>query len=155
MNKYPIWWDTTITIYNRHENPETGVITWYRKTIPNCFWKYVGNKVTFANYYSSTSAMVLETNDTICRIPENSKYLDNYNWVNIPNDRKGNYFTLKLGDIIIKGSVDDEINEYQTGHRSTDLIAKYKNLQGCIEITKYTDNTGIGRANKHYYVKGV
>lgn len=155
MSNYPIWWDTTITIYNRHENPETGVISWYRRTIPNCFWKYTGNKIAFANYYSANNAMVLETNDTICRIPENSRYLANYNWINVPNDRKGNYFTLKLGDIIVKGEVDDEINEYQTGHRSTDLVAKYKNLQGCIEITKYSDNTGIGRANKHYYVKGV
>lgn len=155
MNNYPIWWDTTITIYNRHENPETGVITWYRRTIPNCFWKYTGNKIAFANYYSANNAMVLETNDTICRIPESTKYLPNYSWINVPNDKKGNYFTLKLGDIIIKGEVDEEINEYQTGHRSTDLVAKYKNLQGCIEITKYSDNTGLGRANKHYYVKGV
>lgn len=155
MNNYPAWWDTTITIYNKHENPETGVITWYRKTIPNCFWKYAGNKVAFANYYSANSSMVLETDDTICRIPESTKYLDSGSWINTPNDKKGNFFTLKLGDIIVKGEVDDEINEYLSGHRATDLVTKYKALQGCIEITTYADNTGLGRANKHYYVKGV
>lgn len=155
MNKYPVWWDTTITIYNRHENPETGIITWYHTVIPKCFWKYTGNKIAFSNYYSANNSMVLETNDTICRIPINEKYRENYDWINIPNDQKGDYFTLKLGDIIIKGEVDEEINEYQAGHRSTDLIAKYKALQGCIEITKFSNNSGAGRVNEHYYVKGV
>jgi hypothetical protein len=155
MNKYPVWWDTTITIYNKHENPETGVITWYHHTISNCFWKYTGNKIAFSNYYSANNSMVLETNDTICRIPINEIYTPNYTWINIPNDQKGNYFTLKLGDIIVKGEVDDEINEYQSGHRSTDLVAKYKALQGCIEITKFSENIGNGRVNEHYYVKGV
>lgn len=155
MNLYPVWWNTPITIYNKHENPETNVVTWYRTTIPKCFWKYTGEKIAFSNYYSANNSMVLETNDTICRIPINDKYLPNYEWINIPNDRKGEYFTLNVGDIIVKGNVEDIINEYQTGHRSTDLITKYKALQGCIEITKFSENIGSGRVNEHYYVKGT
>ena len=155
MNKYPVWWDTDLTIYNKHENPETGIITWYRRTLSKCFWKYTGNKIAFSNYYSANNSMVLETNDTICRIPKNKKYRESYKWINTPNDLKGNYFTLKLGDIIVKGKVTDEINEYQAGYRSTDLLAKYKALQGCIEITQFAENIGKGRVNEHYYVKGV
>ena len=155
MNKYPVWWSTTITLYNRHENKETGLITWYRTVIPNCFWKYIGNKIAFSNYYSANNSMVLETSDTICRIPINPAYLDNYEWDNVPNDQRGDYFTFKIGDIIANGDIEEEINEYLAGHRSTDFIAKYKERLGCIEITKFANFSGPGRVNEHYYIKGV
>ena len=147
-NHYPAWWDTTITVYNRHENPETGIVTWYHTVIPNCFWKYVGDKITVGE-------TVLETNNIICRIPKDDKYLDKYEWNNLPNDEMGNYFTLGQGDIIVKGEVVDVINEYQSGQRSTDLLQKYKNLQGCMEVQELAVNVGAGRCNEHYYVKGV
>lgn len=148
MNNYPIWWDTTITIYNKFEDNQTSLIKWYRQVIPNCFWKAEGNKITIGN-------TTLETDNTICRIPENEKFLDKYLWITKPNDLMGNFFTLGVGDIIVKGEVTDEINEYKQGYRSSDLLAKYKDLQGCIIVEKVANNTGIGRALPHYYVSGV
>lgn len=98
--------------------------------------------------------VVLETNRTICRIPQNDKFLERYQWEQLFNDVMEDYFTLSQGDIIVKGAVDDEINEYTKGHRSSDLLTKYKALQGCIEISSVSINTKKGTNNKHYLVIG-
>lgn len=148
MGNYPIWWDTPLTIYNRHEDKITNVVKWYRHTVEKCFWKYTGNKVTIGD-------TVLETNTTICRIPKSENFKEKYEWEELPNDLKAGYFTLGQGDIIVKGAVDEEIDEYVSKKRSTDFLAKYKKLQGCISIETVAVNTGIGRNNEHYYVTGV
>ena len=148
MNNYPSWWDTTITIYNRYEDPQTQLVTWHRCVVKGCFWKYTGNKVVVNN-------VVLETNNIICRIRKDKRFLEKHEWVNIPNDKMKNYFTLGQGDIIVKGEVDNEINEYRSGTRSSDLKTKYKSLQGCMEIQEFSNNTGGGRGNEHYFVKGI
>lgn len=144
---YPIWWDTTVTVYNQFKDPITSLVSWYRTTLTGVFWKYTGNKVT-------VSDVTLETNTTICRIPENEKFKERYLWEQLPNDQMENYFTLSPGDIIIKGEVDDVVDEQVRGHRSTDLITKYKRMQGCIEIQSWANNTGTARNDKHYYVVG-
>ena len=148
MNNYPSWWDTTITIYNRYEDPQTQLVTWHRCVVNGCFWKYTGNKVVVNN-------VVLETNNIICRIRKDKRFLEKHEWVNIPNDKMKNYFTLGQGDIIVKGEVEDEINEYRSGTRSSDLKTKYKSLQGCMEIQEFSNNTSGGRGNEHYFVKGI
>ena len=148
MNNYPSWWDTTITIYNKYEDDQTQLVTWHRHVVNGCFWKYSGNKVTI-------DEVVLDTKDIICRIPVNSAFLEKHEWIAIPNDRMSDYFTLSQGDIIVKGEVSDTINEYQAGHRSSDLKTKYKKLQGCLEIEEWSNNTGGGRGNEHYFVRGI
>lgn len=148
MNIYPEWWDTSVTVYNRQEDPQTNIISWYKHIIDGAFWKYVKDKVTIGE-------TVLETNKIICRIRKDANYMDKEEWLKLPNDIKPNYFTLSQGDIIVKGSVEDEINEYQTGHRSTDIIAKYKKLQGCMEISLASNNTGAGRGQEHYLAEGI
>lgn len=148
MNIYPEWWDTSVTVYNRQEDPQTNIISWYKHIIDGAFWKYIRDKVTIGE-------TVLETNKIICRIRKDANYLDKEEWLKLPNDVKPNYFTLSQGDIIVKGGVEDEINEYQSGHRSTDIIAKYKSLQGCMEISLAANNTGGGRGQEHYLAEGI
>lgn len=147
-NIYPPWWDTTITVYNKYEDPQTHVITWFRNVIEGAFWKYTGNKVTVGK-------VTLETNTTVCRIRKDDRFLERHEWLNKPNDLMGNYFTLGVGDIIVKGEVDDTINEYTSGTRSNDLEKKYKNLQGCIRIEEVNIDTGTFRGPEHYLVTGV
>ena len=146
-NIYPSWWNVTLTVFNRYEDPLTNLITWYKHTVEDCFWKDIGNKITVGE-------TILETNDIICRIRKNPLFLEKYQWVNLPADEKPNYFTIGKDDIIIKGEVDDEINEYATGTHSSDIIRKYKELQGCLTVTECTINTEGGRCNEHYYIKG-
>ena len=57
----PIWWDTTLTIFNKYEDPLTQVVTWHKHILTKCFWKYVGDKVQI-------NQVTLETNNIICRI---------------------------------------------------------------------------------------
>ena len=148
MNNYAPWWETTLTIYNRYEDPTTNIVRWFKTTVDICFWKYVGDKVTIGE-------TVLETNNIICRIPKSDIFIDKYLWIALPNDEMKNYFTLGQGDIIVKGTATDVVNEYEAGSRSTDLLKKYKELQGCMEIQEFAINVGAGRCNEHYYVKGV
>lgn len=142
---YPVWWEDTITIYNKYTEPSTHEITWYRTVLTDCFWKYIHDKVLLGN-------TVIETAKTICRIPENDNYLDKYLWNEL--DDKTTNFTLGQGDIIVHGEVDDEIDESTKGSRSSDLITQYKALQGCIEVETISDNTKSGTNNKHYLVSG-
>lgn len=144
-NIYPPWWDTTLTVYNKYTDPVTDVISWYRHKVEKAFWKYTGNKVVI-------NENVIESNDIICRIRKDDAFLENYQW--IESDEKSEHFTLSKGDIIVKGEVTDEIDEYLKGQHSSDLIRKYKNLQGCLVVSEFTINTDGGRCNEHYYVKG-
>lgn len=148
MNNYPSWWDTTVTIYNRYEDPQTNIVSWFRTVVHNAFWKYSGNKITVGN-------TVLETKDIICRLRKDDAFLEKHQWLALPNDKMSEYFTLAEGDIIVKGEVSDTIDEYVSGKRSSDLKKKYKALQGCLEIQVWANNTGGGRGNEHYYVKGI
>ena len=144
MSDYPIWWDTTLTLYNKYED-DKGEITWYRTVLTNCFWKFTGEEVR-------VNDSVLATKDTICRIPKNDKYLKRYLWV--VSDDKSSVFTLGRGDIIVCGEVSDEIDEYEIGQRATDILNKYRE-QGCVEVTEFNDDTGVGRVCEHYFVKGI
>lgn len=146
MSKYPEWWNTTITVYNKYEDPATHKITWHRTVVHDCFWKDTGNKIVVGE-------TTLDTNSTLCRIPVSSEYLEKYKWDASSN--KARHFTLSPGDLIIHGEIADTINEYEAGHRVSDIQAKYKKLQGCMMIEKCAINTGLGRGLEHYLVKGV
>lgn len=149
MNKNynPSWWDTSLTIYNKYEDPTTKIIRWYRTNLSHCYWKYEKTKLSVGN-------TVLEADSTICRIPEDDRFKPKYEWTKIPNDQMSNYFTLGIGDIIIKGYVSDDIDEFKKGLRSTDLLEKYKDL-GKMQIESVSINTGTGLLfNRHYLVKG-
>lgn len=144
---YPRWWDTTITVYNRYEDPTTNIITWHRTVLNGCFIKNANNKVTVGQTQ-------LETNNIIIRIPQSDNFKDYGEWINTPNDLMDNYFTLHQGDIIVKGDIDEVIDEYTEGKRSTDFLTKYKAVGVCLTISNWQDNTGVGRCSPHYYVNG-
>lgn len=140
---YPIWWSDTITLYNRYEDPTTNVVTWYRTVINNCFWQNNFQLMKLGD-------VQLNSDSIICRIPANRNYVSRDSW-ELQLSRK---FTLAHGDIIVRGAVDDTINEYADGQRSTDLIAKYKD-RGCMVIERFSDDTGFGRGIPHYHIQGV
>ncbi|MCH5210436.1 MAG: hypothetical protein J1F01_05665 [Oscillospiraceae bacterium] len=144
---YPRWWNTTITLYNRYEEKETNLVTWRKTIIDGCFLKNANNKV-------SVGQTVLETNEILVRIPESDKFKPYGEMISDVKNLTGDYFTLNRGDIIIKGAVDDDIDEYAKGKKSTDLLSKYKEIGVCLQINNWQDNTGVGRVAPHYYVSG-
>lgn len=146
MNNYPTWWNETLTVYNKYIDPTTRQITWYRTVVNNCFWKYVGNEIVVGE-------TTIKTDNTLCRIPKSDNFIEKHIWCELEN--KSEKFTLSTGDILVKGEVTDEIDEYTSGSRSSDLLTKYRKLQGCMMIEKCSINTDGGRGNEHYYVKGI
>ena len=144
---FPVWWETTVTIYNKYIDSQTQLVSWFRNVVTDCFWKLDGTTVRVGD-------VTLDSKSIICRIPKDEKFLEKQQWINLPNDQMGNYFTLSQGDIIIKGECTDEIDEYTAGHRSTDLLGKYRDFQACMEISEFSINTGQGRNNEHYLTRG-
>ena len=144
---YPLWWDSTLTIYNRFISTLTYETTWFRHVINDCFWKNTYDEIRLG-------ANVILSNIVICRIPQSDEYMELSKWQELPNDEKREYFTLGQGHIIVKGEVTDEIDEYIKGRHSTDLLDKYTKGQGCMEIDNFVINIGGGRNNPHYFVKG-
>lgn len=144
---YPPWWNTTITLYNHYVDKTTQLTTWYRTVIENCF---------FQNQYEVTvgGETIGRTNSTIIRIPQNYIYKDYAEWSTGGKDNMPKFFTLRQGDIIIRGEVDDIIDETKKGMFSTDIVAKYKDLGLCTQIEAYQNNTGGGRGTPHYKVIG-
>lgn len=144
---YPMWWNDTITIFNKYEHPQTQLVTWHKNMLSNCFIQSAKSMIVAGQITYNTSNIIL-------RIPQNNSYKEYGDWINIPNIEQANYFTLHQGDIIIKGEIDDVIDEYTNGMRSTDLISKYKNIGICFTIDRWQDNTGTGRGIPHYFASG-
>lgn len=153
MNNFPFpWWDKTITIYNKLIDPTTQRISWYKTTVENCFWKAQNILFSMGRYGVSTLGVVTENKEIICRIPKDDRFVDKRVWKDL--DDRENHFTLANGDIIVLGEVDDVIDEYTPGQRSTDLITKYREFDECLEIDTYVNNVQTGVNLQHYRVVG-
>ena len=142
MSDYPFWWDKTVTVYNKKVDSQTQRVTWYRHVVHNCFWKYV-------NDVSLGDKVVYETKQVICRIPKSPKYQEWYEW-----ESGGDTWTLHTGDILVNCELTEDIDEYSKGKRSTDLLARYKDAHGCLEVETFTVDTGDGLCCEHYHVRG-
>lgn len=144
---YPIWWETTVTIYNQYTDPVTQVVSWYKQEITDCFWNLSGTKVNIGD-------VTLDSKQVLCRIPKDARFLEKKDWNALSAIDKAKHFTLSQGDILVKGKTTDVIDEYQSGHRSTDLLSKYREYQAGMEVNEYSNNTGTGRNNEHYLARG-
>ena len=147
-NIYPAWWNTKVTVYNKYIDPQTKVIKWFRKVIEGTFWKYISDDILVGQ-------TVLQTNNIICRIRIDDAFLEAYQWQALSEDEKVIHFTLQGGDMIIRGEVADDIDEYVAGKRSSDFLQKYKALQGCMTVQDVALNVGEGRGPEHYFVRGI
>lgn len=153
MSNFPFaWWNKTITVYNRIIDTSTNRISWQKTTVTNCFWKCANNIYNMGRYGMSSLGIRVETKEVICRIPKDDRFVDKKTWRSLTD--KSGHFTLANGDIVILGDVEDTIDEYATGKRSTDLIAKYKEEDACLEVDTYVDNVQTGVGLEHYRVVG-
>lgn len=143
MNNYPEWWNDTITVFNKHTDRTTDLVTWHKTIIHDCFWKEAGVKVL-------VGTTLIDTNSVICRIRVSENFIDTMTWKTTPVESLSGHFTLQPGDIIVKGEVPDTIDEYVSGQRASDLMEKYDD---CLTIDMATVNVGGGRGNEHYLVK--
>lgn len=137
-------WEQTITVYNKYEDEQTGLIKWYRHKLNNCFYKNTNNKI-------NVGSVQIQTDNSIVRIPAHSDYLPPFEWLNLPNDKKPTKLTLQTGDLIFFGDVSEEIDEYTVGKRSSDLIAKYNTLGSMYIVSANINDWMYGQ---HYFVRG-
>ncbi|MCI8332846.1 MAG: hypothetical protein HFE78_08495 [Clostridiales bacterium] len=112
----PAWWDQTITLY--HRVADGGAVSWRRTVLDHCFWKETSAQ-------SQKDLAAYQERSVTVRIP----------WREIP---------VSVGDILVLGAVDDEIDEYTSGERSTDLLAKYQGRAAKIQTVALNRQTGVG-----------
>lgn len=139
----PNYWNKTITVFNKYEDEQTGLITWYKHILTNCFWKETNNEITVGN-------VRLQSNGHIIRITQNPLYASPKDWQSLTNDKKAEKFTLQTGDILYKGETDFVIDEMIAGQRSSDFLAK--NEYNICTIKAVNENTDL--PNGHYYIRG-
>lgn len=139
-----MFWNKTITLYNRFEDAQTGIIKWYRHRLENCFYKSTYNT-------SNTGTEQIRSEDMIIRIPEQGNYLAKYKWIELSDSERCRYMTLQSGDLIVLGDITDSIDEYTAGKRSSDLFKKHS-AHGAILIRHININDFLPGA--HYLVKG-
>lgn len=147
MNHYPEWWDDTITLYNKFIDKDNKVY-YFRHVITDCFYKHTVEKVTVGN-------TTISSNVSICRIRVNDAFVDKRAWNELPASDKRDMFTLSIGDIIVAGETEYEIDEYSKGSRSSDLLKEYKEWPGCFTVETVNINVGGGRGNEHYHARGT
>jgi len=122
---YPVWWNKTITLYNKLEATDGSVI-WERTAITDCFFAVKSERVV--------------SGDNIIVSP-----------VFVVRIQPGKLIQANTGDIVVLSDVDDIIDETQKGLRSSDLLSKYG--QSAFLVRVYKDNTGVPTAGlPHYYI---
>jgi len=153
VSNFPFpWWDKTITIYNKYVNPTTQRVSWYRTVVDNCFWKSQHLVFSMGRYGVSTIGVITENQTIICRIPKDDRFVEKGAWRDLEN--KSTKFTLASGDIIILGNVEITLDEYTPGLRSSDILARYREYDACLEIDEYVNNVQTGVGLEHYRVTG-
>ena len=149
MNHYSSWWDDTVTIFNKVvDKANNGQIKWYRYVIHDCFYSHTLDRVMIGH-------TAVASNISTCRIRVTDAFVEPSVWMKLQDDERANHFTLRMGDIIVAGEVDFEIDEYVKGQRSSDLVQEYSEWPGCFTIETVNINVGGGRGNEHYHVKGT
>lgn len=123
----PAWWDKTLTLYHCIEDSVTHTVTWQRSILNNCFWKQTISQPQ--TQLSTTSEC-----STIVRIPSADTSID-------------------VGDLLVLGLVEDEIDEYTSGQRASDLLARYKDR--ALKIQSIVDNNQALVDCPHLRIGGI
>jgi hypothetical protein len=148
MNVYGEWWNNTITLYNKFTDPTTHKVSWFRTVIPDCYYEHTQNKLTVGQ-------AVIASDVSICRIRVNDAFLNKRAWNELSAEDKAQHFTLSIGDIIVAGEVEFDVDEYAKDHRSSDLVKEFREWPGCFTVESVNINVGGGRGNEHYHARGV
>lgn len=138
----------TITIYNclKAKDNDTKADQWYPTVLTGCFFQSTVAQTVNGQTLSMASSY-------LARIPDahgdNAAYMPYAEWAALP-DKKG-YFTVSENDVIIKGSVVQNITG-KSPNTMAELLASRK--PEAFRVRVFKDNTGFP-VGKHYRVSGV
>ena len=108
-----LMWNEQITVFHRINSIEDGKqkVSWEKSVYEDCFW---GNKIK----WHKDGESIIRDNQLIVRIPADKDAI------------------VALGDIVVRGSIEDEI-----AGSGTNIKQAYKD--SCFEIAKTTDNSKL------------
>lgn len=134
--------DYTITLLNKVKAQDTAdkrSDAWFKTVLHNNqFSAYTVRDVT------GTTASV--ANVLTARIPKNTKYKPYAQWIKDPLQG----FTFSVGDIVIKGEIEESIITPQTVNT---ILQKHQ--PNAFTIKTFKDNTGTVEVGEHYHVEGI
>lgn len=135
---YPYYWNGTITLYNKITVQNK--TEWVRHVIKNVFYSAKHTEQLNQNtMFHATSYIV--------RIPQSGFYVPKSKYTDFENT-----FTLNVGDIIFFGEITEEIDEFISGKRSNDILAKHTGE--CFVIKFFAEDTQI-KGLEHYRIEGA
>ncbi len=97
--------NTSATVYNKTVDYETDVVTYHRTVIPAVHWEDGCSISSKKNHEKTRSAF-------ICidfSVSVGKAFLPPAQFAKLPTSEQGQYWTLACDDIIVKGTVADEI----------------------------------------------
>lgn len=128
--------NTKMCVFNRYVQPLTKAVTFKKHIIDNVFWDDIKATIQDKGYDKRNTVQVFIPKDKndISAYVEPKEYDGETNW------------TLNIGDIIVKGDVEEtEVN------RLSELSSKYENVFTILTV----DNKDYGSSNmQHFEIKG-
>lgn len=128
--------NSDITIYNKYYDPKDDIEKYQRTVIKNVNWQ---NKVEGA----ITNKGVTLANSTLIFIDVLKKYISPKQFKKLSDENRQGYFTLNVGDKIVKGNVDFVV----TGIRPNsiaNLEENYDDVVSILTVSEFSTHFEVG-----------
>ena len=131
--------NTSVTVYNKYVDPSTRSEKFQRSTIAKALWESVSASVRakMVNAPADTATIAIP-------FSECANYLQPKAW---SQDKTG-HWTLQDGDVIVRGTISDEITDLFT---ISDLYSKYDSILKISSVAQMDQ----GSPNTHHYLIGA
>lgn len=102
--------NTTATVYNRITDRDTDKTTYFRTVIPATHWEESYAALDKAKSHEKIRSVMAIIDFSVCNRMA-KQYLPAKGYALLPTSEAGQYWTLDCGDIVVKGTVADEITQ--------------------------------------------
>lgn len=125
-----------MTVYNYYCDPETEKETWIRSVVRGVQWSHNKSEITTSGSVQTESKVEKITID-FQRKYGNKPYLPPQEYAKLPDEERGNYWTLdakQSKDVIILGESEKEIS------RDYRISGLFHDFQYAVTVTAVSDN---------------
>lgn len=130
-----------ITVWNRWEDPVTGLETWHRHIVSGCYWENEAARTT------DPQGAVRMTNTYLVLVEAAPEYVAPNTWDSLDEEDRTKQFTFRPGDFVGRGMLGSDGMS----------IADVKKAFSVVGFTVQTaiDNTQLYKRGGHYELRGV
>lgn len=107
--------NTTATIYNKSVDYNTDAVVYNRTVLPAVHWED-GISAAAKGKSRAEDRPVFVSIDFIVASEMEKQYLPAHEYAQLPTTDQSKYWTLAIGDILLKGTVEDEIPDRGIKH---------------------------------------